>query len=342
MAYRDKAYAIFMTPDLMVSDGTVSALCKHAGAGVKVVLAAALRFGEEPLFQNLQSLRLIRNGEKLSESGDPLTLTGRQMVMVGLRSFHSESKRYEWQASYFTSFPCACWWRVPGEEGIVLHCLSWAPFLCDYAAINDHDTSVFDTWTLDGDYIYRNFGDGQGVHVVTDSDEMMLLSWAPLADRPQSLAFNPMKGLPVVGNLIKGGILRAVVLSGIFDDLKARIFFKTVRWHSRDITDAWKETEATATKTLLHYLPDIEMSHRVPTGPDCGDKLAGIQRIIFLGAIATLGRVWIGISHLYQHRDRVRQRLTLALHGDRDARARISRRIRIVWKLLRGARIGNL
>jgi hypothetical protein len=342
MAYRDKAYAVFMTPDLMVSDGTVRALCKHASAGVKVVLTAALRFGEEPLFENLKSLGITREGERLSKSGGPLTITARQMVAVGLRSFHSESQRYEWQASYFTDFPTACWWRVPGEEGIVLHSLSWAPFLCDYAAIVEHDTSIFDTWTLDGDYIYRNFGDGEGVHVVTDSDEMMLLSWAPLSDRPQSLAVSPIKGLPVVGDLIKGGILRALVFSGVFDNLKTRIFFKTIRWHSRELTDAWKDIEAKATKTLRHYLLDVELMNGRPSRPYSVNKFSGLLRMILLGAIATVGRIWIAFSHLYHHRDRVRKRFTLALRGDREARERIARRIRSIWRLIRGVPVGHL
>jgi hypothetical protein len=338
MAYRDKAYAVFMTPDLMVSDGTVRALCQHASAGVKVVLTAALRFGEEPLFENLKSLGITREGERLSKSGDPLTITARQMVAVGLRSFHSESQRYEWQASYFTDFPTACWWRVPGEEGIVLHSLSWAPFLCDYAANVEHDTSIFDTWTLDGDYIYRNFGDGAGVHVVTDSDEMMLLSWAPLSDRPQSLALSAIKGLPIVGSFIKGSILRAALLSGVFDQLKHRIFFKPVRWHSGDFGDAWSKTEVEAARTLRRYLPDVELSSTIsPTASSGG----GLLRKIRLDASATFGRIWMVISLLYHYRERLQKRLASALHGDREAWARILRRIQIVWRLVRGAPINN-
>jgi hypothetical protein len=341
MAYRDKAYAVFMTPDLMVSDGTVRALCQHASAGVKVVLTAALRFGEEPLFENLKLLGIIREGERLSESGGPLTITARQMVAVGLRSFHSESQRYEWQASYFTDFPSACWWRVPGEEGIVLHSLSWAPFLCDYAAIVEHDTSIFDTWTLDGDYIYRNFGDGADVHVVTDSDEMMLLSWAPLSDRPQSLALSWIKGLPIVGSFIKGGILRAAILSGVFDRLKHRIFFKPVRWHSGDCGEAWTRTEVEAARTLRRYLPDVECSESVSSGALSGRRLSGCLRIKLLDASAAFGRLWITITQLYRYRDRIRTRIISALRGDRAAQTRIARRIRIVWRLVRGRPINN-
>jgi hypothetical protein len=80
------------------------------------------------------------------------------MVAACVHSFHSETLRYEWESSCFTNFPAACWWRVPGEEGIVLHSLSWAPLLFDYSALGDHDTSVFDTWTLDGDYVYPKSG----------------------------------------------------------------------------------------------------------------------------------------------------------------------------------------
>jgi hypothetical protein len=340
-AYQDKAFGVFLTPDLMISDGTVSAIYKHAAAGVKVVLMAALRFGEEPLFENFRLLGLTREGERPSETGEPLTITARQMVAVGLRSFHSESQRYEWQASYFTDFPSACWWRVPGEDGIVLHSLSWAPILCDYAAVVDHDTSIFDTWTLDGDYIYRNFGDSGGMHIVTDSDEMMLLSWAPLDDRPQNLETSVMKRLPIIGSFLKGGILRAAVLSGVFDRLKHRIFFKSVRWHAGEFTNAWEITERKAATTLRRYLADVELVSTTPTGTSEGLTVPWIMHKMLLNGSAALGRVWIVISQLYQYRGRVRMRLSSALHGDRDAWARILRRIRIVWRLVRGTPIEN-
>jgi len=333
MAHRDGAYGVFLTPDLMVSDGTVAALRRHALAGARVVLVAALRFGEEPLFQRLATLGVLKPGNRPStraEQGMPLTITGRQMVAACIHSFHSETQRYEWEASCFTHFPVACWWRVPGEEGIVLHSLSWAPFLFDYSVVGKHDTSALENWTMDGDYIHQNLCAGSVIHVVTDSDEMMLVSWAPLADRPQSLVPNPLKMLPVVGEWIKGCILRAALLSGVFDGLKLKIFFTPVRWHAREVTPAWQETEARAVRVLHRYAWDLDPSWKGQAHP--------LWRL-FLLLWMPITKVWIVAAEFNQHRSRLAARLFSALRGDREAWGRILRRIRIVLRQMCGAEV---
>jgi hypothetical protein len=238
---------------------------------------------------------------------------------------------------------------VPEEDGIVLHSLSWAPFLCDYGAVEEHDTSALDTWTMDGDYVYRNFGNSESAYyVVRDSDEIMLVSWAPLSDRPEALVPNPLKGLPVIGDVIKGGILRATMLSGVFDSLKHRIFFQPVRWHSRELTPAWDETEAKAARILRRYLWDLERS-TVNTqteklkGRDLPafDRLTGHLRKLILIPPVAVGRIGMVLVHLRNYRHQSSKRLSMALRGDREARVRIMRRIGMFWRLIRGAPISN-
>jgi hypothetical protein len=330
MAYRERGYGVFLTPDLMMSDGSIAALERYARAGHHVVLSAALRFGEEPLFQNLAAMGILREGERLSQAGTPLAITGRQLIAAGIRSFHSETQRYDWESPSFTDFPAACWWRVPGEDGIVVHSLSWAPVLVDYAAVDRHDTSTFDTWTLDADYVYRNYGNGAGVHVVTDSDELMLVSWAPLSDRPQSLSRSYLKTMPGVGPWLKGAILRGAVTSGTFDPLKRRIFFLPVRWHSLDLTPAWAETERRAARTLCHYLGDLAPGEASQGGVAPHGALG-------LAALGAVGRIWIVAADLLAHADRLKVRLTQVLRGDRAAAGRLWRRLRTVLKTIRGA-----
>lgn len=332
MAHRDRAYGVFLTPDLMVSDGTVAALRRHALAGARVVLVAALRFGEEPLLHHLKRTGVLGDDESRSQSGRPLAITGRQMAAACIQSFHSETQRYEWEASYFTHFPAACWWRVPGEEGIVLHSLSWAPFLCDYSAVQQHDTSALEHWTMDGNYVHQNFGDGSDIHVVTDSDEMMLVSWAPLADRPQRLVHNPLKQLPFIGEMIKGSVLRATLLSGLFDRLKLRIFFLPVRWHAAALTPAWRETETKALRVLRRYVGDLDSVSTIHHRP--------LRRVLLAPGLF-MARIWIVLAHLNQYRSRLAARLLSALRGDRQAWRRIARRILIVLRGICGIEVKN-
>ena len=269
VAFEARAYSVLLTPDLMLSNGTMAAIQKHAVLGVEVVLVSALRFGEEPLFKNLKSMGIAGGRLRLGDEGQPLVVTGRQLVEAGIKSFHSETLRYEWNSPYFSTFPVACWWNVPEEEGILIHCLSWAPLLVDYKAIEHHDNSMLDNWTIDGDYVYKNFGVDGKLHVVQDSDEAMLVSWAPLSDREQSL--DPIKkfSIPFYGQLFKGLLLNATYSNSVFDPLKQAIFFLPVYWHSRDINKNWRLIEREAISVFQKYLPEPKIifpSHKIPSG----------------------------------------------------------------------------
>ena len=99
----------------MVSDGTIARLQELAGEGVELVVAAALRFGEEPFFAHLAEMGLIP-AEKRAESSVPLTISGQQMARAAVNSFHPETLSYEWGAPFLFSIIPAAWWRVPGRR----------------------------------------------------------------------------------------------------------------------------------------------------------------------------------------------------------------------------------
>jgi len=320
---RDGGYGVFLTPDLMLSDGSVAALERHARNGRRVVLCAAFRFGEEPLFEQLRAMgALLPSGAAPAAA---VMVTGRQLVSAMLRSFHSEGLSYGWDAPAFANLPAACWWRVPGEDGIVVHSLSWAPLLLDYAAVARHDTTALETWTIDADYVYRNFGDTPDIHIVTDSDEIMLVSWTPLAETARTQSTTLPERLPLARNWIKGAIVRGALTSGIFDPLKQRSFFIPVRWHAGDLTPAWTETERRAAAILRRYAGDpAPESH----GPARGAGLV---------ALAAAGRLWIVAADVFGHTDRLRLRVAQALRGDREAVDRLRSRAGRAWKTIRGS-----
>ncbi len=53
-AFADRAYGIFVTPDLVLSDGSVAAMERLAEAGKKVVLSVAIRFAQETLLAEME------------------------------------------------------------------------------------------------------------------------------------------------------------------------------------------------------------------------------------------------------------------------------------------------
>lgn len=243
MAFNANAYAVLLTPDLMVSDGTMAAVQRRAVENYHLFLVAALRFAEEPLFKHLQDIHEESLKSQSSDRVCPISLSGRQMVSAGIKSFHSETLTYEWDAPYFSRFPVACWWKSFEGDGILVHSLSWAPLMIDYAAIKKHDTSTMDNWTIDGDYVYKNFGDSENVYICQDSDECMLLSWAPWDDKyisttPRKILLNKF-----LSTWTKKITLYETFYNQVFDPLKRRLFFIPVRWHINDLDINWKSLE---------------------------------------------------------------------------------------------------
>ena len=327
IAFEARAYSVLLTPDLMVSDGTMSQVQRHAVNGVQVVLTAALRFGEEPLFKHLDELGICNINSRFGDEARALIASGRQLVKAGIQSFHSETARYEWQAPYFSMFPVACWWRVPDEEGIVVHCLSWAPLLVDYAAVDQHDSSVMDHWTIDGDYVYRNFGMKGNVHVEQDSDNIMLVSWAPLADREQPLHPRRAQTIPLIGNYLKGAVLYETFNNAVFDPLKRNIFFLPVRWHARDITPVWSKVEKRASASLRRHLA-LSSATKV--------RIFNRVRAAFVKAVVMTVRLGWYADYYWHEKGRVLGIAGSALKGDPAARQRIKRAVRHVQSQLLG------
>jgi len=306
MAFAEKAYALILTPDSMLSDGTIAKLQERAAAGAELVLAAALRFGEEPFLGTLRNIGALPS-ESRALSGRPLAISGRDMVYAAVNGLHSETIQYEWEApSFAPSFTLApaAWWRVPAENGIVLHSLSWAPLLIDYAAIRHHDTSTLEGWTLDGDYLFKNFGPAAATHAVTDSDEMFIASWGPLDDRPADLSQRSL-----FGRLGKGAKFRFGFQGPDYDPLRRGLFFETVRWHAGPVDARWRAVEDRAMRTIFTYVR--------PRGEETGAR----WRIWsgFLRIIAVIEAVKFVPAHFGSWHARNRRWIELLMRGDATA-----------------------
>jgi len=309
-AHRDKAYAVILTPDCMLSDGSVARLQDLARNGTELVLTAALRFGEEPFLAHLRELGVLGDVTR-GKDATPLVVTGRQMVYAAVNGFHSETLAYEWDAPGLMAISPAAWWRVPGEDGIVLHSLSWAPLLLDYGAIGDHDTSTFDQWTLDGDYLYNNTKRVKQMHVVQDSDELFLASWGPLAERAVTKARFPFD------KFLAGHFFKQSFYSGFFDPLKRKLFFLPVRWHANPLNGKWDAVETHALSELLSWVKPPDEA------PAPGPPQALLRRTwtalanLPLSVLRSLAYVWI-------FRRRIGELLGRMLRGDRNTFSRVA------------------
>jgi hypothetical protein len=328
ISFRERAYTVIMMPDSMLSNGTIARLQALVVAGAEVVLTAALRFDDELFFASLDAAGALPS-RSCRDSGTSLAIGARQMVRAAVQSLHRETLNYEWNSPsfppYAPSVPAAAWWRVPGEIGIVLHSLIWMPLVVDYGALTKHDTSAFEKWTIDGDYVSRNFHKLEAIYIVADSDEAFIGSWAPPGKLP--LGFDTPSLFGAVG---KGAMLRSAFYSDVFDAIKRRAFFLPVRWHAQEFNGRWDAAERRAMDTILTYLrlpPDLAS---VGTGIRLGRPAVINFTVPHSGWMAYLyGPLWIpwtaflwllaAIEYLRRRSATLLRRGRLVLKGDPTA-----------------------
>lgn len=242
ICFKNKAYGIALTPDLLIANGTLAAVQKHALAGIQVVLCAAIRFAEEPFFKGLHNMGIRSINYETPQ--EPLIASSRQLVQLSLQSFHSETESYDFESHYFAVNAPVALWRLPNHQGIFMHSLSWCPILIDYGAISQHDTSTFENWTIDGDYIHKNFKNPNKIHICQDSDEIMMISWSPLTYRSiKEKSGFIRRQFKTLCPAINRYLLRETLTKPIFDPLKLRFFPIPVRWHTNDLNDFWEKYE---------------------------------------------------------------------------------------------------
>jgi hypothetical protein len=254
-AFRDRARCFYLTPDLLFADGFVSSMQSRQRKGAKLILMPSVRFEYEGIREELAGRGMLE--------GERIVLAPRECVALGLRNIHPETLACDWESERFTDFPVHVYWRA--DQGIVLHTVSWAPMFMDFAVVPKHDDSVFHEWTIDGDYLYRNFGRfsiGRDVHLVQDSDEAVFLGFTPrneaggpgspgyLGGMQLTRRWQQRQGL----NWERCSKLNAVYRSAIVDPLKRKIFMRPAQLHASDLDPSWAEIEATALSQLRSHL----------------------------------------------------------------------------------------
>ena len=187
--------------------------------------------------------------------GEPITLSSRELIDIGLRNLHSETLRYQWDSPFFSSNPITCMFEGPQNEGVLVHTFSWAPILVDYSALGSHDTSTFEEWTLDGDYIHRNFENEKKIYIVTDSDELVLSSYTSEEELHYALKSDPLlKGHRE--NLTKIRLLRRLFHDSTMDSLKREIFSIPVYWHRKSMEEDWEPVRQRAEKLITEAVSE--------------------------------------------------------------------------------------
>ena len=289
VVHQNRALACQIMPDTMYSDGTLSTVLRHASAGAHAVLAVALRMSEEKLFPELRRSGLLPAEGPLSSLPSRIVLPPRAAVGSAVRSLSQDLLNFDWDAKDFPpQFPAFCFWRVADKDEILIHSSYFAYLLIDFAAIETHNTQSFDVGhSIENIWLSDNFPDPSKVKVLQDSDEAMLLSWAPtpnlISPRDQQASLR----IPLLSTLWKGLRLRYLwaLHVTVGDVQKTNNFRYPIRLHSGMLGPEWQATEARTRRIIFWFFGDI---YKEFNDLSQGDPLRLLMRIWWSGLRLTI------------------------------------------------------
>lgn len=147
---------VFLTPDLIVADGSLRGLARIAGTSARAVVGVGIRLDKTSMRDYLLANH---------RSGDAVTIAPRDLVRAALDRLHPMAKAHFSDADGDEIGLSNLYWRVAGE-GLLARCFHLHPFLV-YPRIKNAPFSR----SVDGDYVEAACPDPSDIHVIADSDE---------------------------------------------------------------------------------------------------------------------------------------------------------------------------
>lgn len=248
------AALVSMSPDAIVSAGSLERVLALVDGGKRLILTAVPRVSKTPGTID----RLL---DHCSSSDRSISMTGPQMVEFALSCLHPISRSLFHDCENFNSHPSHLYWRV-GDEGLVARCFHMHP-LC---IVPDYEAARFRS-TIDDDYVRLAFPDPETVHVVADSDEIFVAELSA----PSHL----------VGNDSAGKFTAAAVASWAerhANSMHRHMFDTSIRVHRKPMSQAvWRNAEVEADRTAgeirdLLARPGLSLAIR--------DPISFIRRIV--------------------------------------------------------------
>lgn len=226
LVYEHKAYAIYLLPDCIISDGSFLRLEKYADEGRDVVLVPGPRIIKEKFMSYVQDLSL--------NADDPLCFEPRALAAIGLSYLHKEYRHYQYVGSGFTKWPHIVTWGIPGQNGLLIRAFHLHPLMVNCS--NKREPLSFQKVdTIDAHFIKRNFQDLNAFLLERDSDNIILFSMTNEKDRIEN-------GL-LWGEQEKLDAILEISQSNLVNELQKIYFYNTYKLHDSDLGSAWADIE---------------------------------------------------------------------------------------------------
>lgn len=210
---------VFLAPDAIFSDGSLDHIVSLAVNGARAVMSTGLRVVEETSAPALAGMPRDGNGA--------VVLPARAMAAFGLARLHPEIRHYVWTVPDFTDVPHLCMWPGPDQDGFLIRAFHLHPLLVDFRGV--HDVQAFEHTTIDGDFVGQLIGRWSDIHIVDDSDDLVVYSLTPLNDRPPCSSHGPAT-LDAV---------RAMAYRPDVNPLHRYFFAHPIRLHAGDLDSRW-------------------------------------------------------------------------------------------------------
>ncbi len=229
------AAVLFLTPDIVLSDGSFATLKRLSETGHDVVYIPAIRTMKTAVAATL---------EQSFKHGVSIRIQPAQLMRVALDNLHPLGDSSWWEEGEGGLIPANIYWRVD-DDGLVGRCFHLHPIL-----VHSRRKNATFFGTVDDDFVSAACPDASKDYVVSDSDELLAIE---LSDPGR---FFEMRAA-------KGSVSDAARWAEQFANARHRKLFKaTIRMHTA-ISDPTKWTAAEERASVV--AEQIEARLNLPT-----------------------------------------------------------------------------
>jgi hypothetical protein len=154
---------VFLSPDILVADGSFAALERLSHRPAVMIAAPRLRL------ESIAPELLRRNGVV---EADAIVLPPRELVALAMKHLHPVTEAAFWGRKWFTVCPSTLYWQL-GDDGMLARYFHLHPLLVDPARLAPDFFERMES-TIDGDLLPSLQAAPEDIYVVTDSDEVLV------------------------------------------------------------------------------------------------------------------------------------------------------------------------
>ncbi len=163
-------FCVFLGPDFLLSDGSLTYLDRRAAAGIWAVLLPGFRLIEE------EARKTIIN-YYIDTIDHAIVIPPRRLVRMIFNHVHPEMKSYMVDSKDFSYCPNYVVWPLRSQDTLLVHAFHLHPLLVDVSRAENFSTLARDT--IDGDFVGRIIEDWEEIEIVRDSDDATVVSLTP-------------------------------------------------------------------------------------------------------------------------------------------------------------------